>query len=117
MTLPTRVPFLDLRATNEPHADAISQAMAEVLRSGRYLFGDQLFRFESAYADYCGVRHCIGVANGLDALRLTLQAWMTLGRLQPDDEVIVPANSFIASALAVEQAGLRVRFADVDETT
>ena len=108
-----RVPFLDLKRVNDRDAKALNAAVQDVIRSGHYLFGPQLAGFESEYAAYCGTQWCVGLANGLDALRLTLQAWVSLGRLERGDEVVVPANSFVASALAVEQAGLAVRFADV----
>ena len=116
-TVPVTVPFLDLRAVNARYGERIQRAIADVLASGRYLHGAQVVSFEQAFAAFCGRRHCIAVANGLDALRLTLRAWVQVGRLAPGDEVIVPANSFVASALAVTDAGLVVRFADVDCAT
>jgi dTDP-4-amino-4,6-dideoxygalactose transaminase len=88
-----------------------------VLRSGWFLRGEETRGFESEFAAFTGAPHCVLVANGYDALRLTLRAWVSLRRLRPGDEVIVPANSFIASALAVTDAGLEVRLADVDPAT
>ena len=112
-----RVPFLDVAAINSRFADAFADAQARVLSSGWFLRGDETRAFEAEFAAYTGSRHCVLVANGYDALRLTLRAWLSLGRLETGDEVIVPANSFIASALAVTDAGLKVRLADVDAAT
>ena len=113
--LPMRIPFIDLRRINARFA--IADAMAGVLDSGQYLFGSEVDSFEREFATFVGAAHCVGVANGFDALRLTLRAWMTLGVLAPGDEVLVPANSFIASALAVTDCGLKLGFMDVDPQT
>jgi dTDP-4-amino-4,6-dideoxygalactose transaminase len=112
-----RVPFLNLAAVNARDQAAIERALLGVARSGRYLHGPQVEGFEHDWAHFVGVPHCVAVANGLDALRLTLRAWISLGRLAPGDEVIVPANTFIASALAVTDAGLALRLCDVDPRT
>ncbi len=109
------VPFVDLKGL---HARSdIAGAMSRVLASGRYLFGTEVESFERRFAEYTGTMHCVGVANGLDALRLTLRAWITLGVINQGDDVVVPANSFVASALAVTESGLQVRFADVSPVT
>ncbi len=113
----TRVPFLDLAGINGRFEREFIAAQSHVMRSGWFLHGDETRAFEDEFATWNGVRHCVGVANGYDALRLTLRAWMSLGRLESGDEVVVPANSFIASALAVTDAGLGVRFADVEPRT
>jgi dTDP-4-amino-4,6-dideoxygalactose transaminase len=112
-----RVPFLDLAEINARFQQEFAEAHARITRSGWYLQGKETRAFEEEFASWCGVRHCVGVANGYDALRLALRAWVSLGRLEPGDEVIVPANSFIASALAITDAGLSVRFADVEHGT
>jgi dTDP-4-amino-4,6-dideoxygalactose transaminase len=97
------VPFLDLSAaTAELRAD-IDQAIARVLDSGWYILGSEVERFERAFADYTQVAHCVGVSNGLDALRLGL---MALG-IGPGDEVLVPSNTYIATWLAVSEVGAR----------
>jgi dTDP-4-amino-4,6-dideoxygalactose transaminase len=88
-----------------------------VLRSGQYILGAETREFERLFADWVGARHAIAVANGLDALRLVLRSWISLGVLNPSSEFIVPANSFIASALAITDAGLKCSFADVSEAT
>ncbi|MEJ7813451.1 MAG: aminotransferase class V-fold PLP-dependent enzyme, partial [Gemmatimonadaceae bacterium] len=98
---PAPVPFLDLRAAYLELKDDLDDAMARVLDSGWYLLGAELEAFETEWAAYVGVRHCVGVANGLDALVLSLLA---LG-VGPGDEVIVPSNTYIATWLAVTQLG------------
>ena len=95
------VEFLNLREVNEPHLHAYREAFERVLRSGRYILGQECEAFEAEFAAYCGARHCIGVGNGLDALHLVLRAW----GIGAGDEVIVPGNTFIASWLAVSHAG------------
>jgi dTDP-4-amino-4,6-dideoxygalactose transaminase len=112
-----RVPFLDVQRINSRFQREFDDALSRVSRSGRYLFGVETEAFEREFAAWNGSVHCISVANGLDALRLTLRAWISLDRLAPGDEVVVPANSFIASALAVTESDLRVRFADVSADT
>ncbi len=93
------IKYLDLQAINRPYEHAAD----EVLRSGWYLRGEATRRFEQHYARYIGTRHCIGVANGLDALTLMLRAYKEMGRLKDGDEVIVPANTYIATILAVTE--------------
>lgn len=100
------VDFLNLKAVNKQYRDELLKACADVIDSGWYIGGSALARFESNFAAYCGTAHCIGVANGLDALTLTLTAWKQLGRVKQGDEVIVPANTYIASVLAITASGL-----------
>lgn len=76
------IPFLDLKAINHISREELIEACTRVIDSGWYIGGNELARFESAFAEYCGSKHCIGVANGLDALILTLRAWKELGKLQ-----------------------------------
>ncbi len=102
-----KVPFLDLKAVNLKDHKEISQAVDDVITSGWYLLGDKCKQFEENFAKYCGTRHCIGVANGLDALILILRAYKELGLMHDDDEVIVPANTYIASILAVSANNLK----------
>lgn len=97
------IKFLDLQAINTAHGAEIEEAMTRVARSGWYLRGEETRRFETDYARYIGCRHAIGCANGLDALRLIFRAYMEMGMLQEGDEVIVPANTYIASILAVTE--------------
>jgi dTDP-4-amino-4,6-dideoxygalactose transaminase len=109
------VSFNDLRRVNARFA--IGDTIARVLRSGYYLYGAEVEAFEREFAEYVGTTHCVALANGLDALRLCLRAWISLGRLALGDEVLVPANSFFASALAATESGLSVRFIDVSPVT
>ena len=111
------VPFLDLAEANAAHADELKAAAARVIDSGRYVMGDELEAFESEFAAWCGVRHAIGVGNGLDALTLILRAYIELGALDEGDEVIVPANTFIASFLAISANRLVPVPVEPDERT
>src|SRR5690606_33803006 len=97
------VPFLDLKSINAGYRSELITAATRVIDSGWYIQGHEVQGFEQEFAAYCGVQHCIGVANGLDALTLTLRAWKELGKLQEGDEVIVPANTYIASILAITE--------------
>lgn len=101
------VKFLDLQKITARHADEIGQAMQRVVSSGWFLLGEAVRQFEADYARYIGTAHCVGVANGLDALTLIYRAYIERGLMQPGDEVIVPANTYIASILAVTANGLR----------
>ena len=101
-----KVPFLELKDTNSRYAEELHEAVLRVTDSGRYLLGDELDGFERSYADYIGTDYCIGTGNGLDALSLIFRAYMELGRLSPGDEVLVPANTFIASILAITENDL-----------
>lgn len=98
--------FLDLKAINNQYQQELKDACARVIDSGWYIMGNELTQFETEFAAYCGTKHAIGVANGLDALILTLRAWKNLGKLQAGDEVIVQANTYIASVLAITENDL-----------
>ena len=95
--------FLDLKSINSRYREELISAAIRVIDSGFYIQGTEHHLFEEEFATYCGVRHCIGVANGLDALILTLRAWKELGKLEDGDEVIVPSNTYIASILAITE--------------
>lgn len=97
------LPFLDLNAPHEEVADELAAAFDRVRRSGSFVLGPEVEAFEQEFAAYCGVRHCVGIGNGLDALHLVLRAW----DIGAGDEVIVPSNTFIATWLAVTFAGAR----------
>jgi dTDP-4-amino-4,6-dideoxygalactose transaminase len=101
MSLSPLIKFLDLKRINDSYEPGLSKAIRRVLDSGWYLLGEEVKSFEEEYAGFTGTRHCIGVANGLDALRLILRAYIELGMMKEGDEIIMPANSFIATALAV----------------
>lgn len=112
-----KYPFLELGPSNSPYMRDLVDAATRVITSGHYIGGDEVTMFETEMAAICHTGFAVGVSNGLDALRLILLAYRELGRLQENDEVIVPDNSFVASALATSQAGLKIRFADADPIT
>ena len=111
------IKFLDLKKVNDAHGDEISAAIQRVLDSGWYLLGAEVSSFEEEFAEYCGAKHCLGVANGLDALILILMGYRELGVMQAGDEVIVPANTYIASILAISRAGLKPVLVEPDKLT
>jgi dTDP-4-amino-4,6-dideoxygalactose transaminase len=95
------IKFLDVKAINDSFEPELSQSVKRVLDSGWYLLGNEVKAFEQEYGSYIGTKHCISVANGLDALRLILKAYIEMGEMNEGDEIIVPANTFIASILAI----------------
>jgi dTDP-4-amino-4,6-dideoxygalactose transaminase len=100
------IKFLDLQKINEKYEQELKNAASRVIDSGWYLMGKELKSFEHNYATFCGVKYCLGVANGLDALRLIFRAYIEMGVMKKGDEVIVPANTYIASVLAISDNGL-----------
>lgn len=112
-----KVEFLDLRRVNSAFGDSLAEAVERVVRGGWYLRGAETAAFEREWADYVGVARCVGCGNGLDALTLVLRTWRDLLGWQEGDEVIVPANTFIATVLAISRAGLSPVFCDVREDT
>jgi dTDP-4-amino-4,6-dideoxygalactose transaminase len=100
------IPFLDLKKINEPYETAFQEKLKSVLEMGWYILGNEVAAFETSFTKYCGTQHCIGTGNGFDALVLIFKAYIQLGKLQKGDEVIVPANTYIASILAILQADL-----------
>ena len=111
------IPFLDLQAVNADFRETMIEACTKVIDGGSYIRGQQLSSFESEFAEFCGAQHCVGTANGLDALILVLRAWKVLGKLMDGDEVIVPANTYIASILAITENGLRPVLVEPDPET
>lgn len=111
------IKFLDLKAINAAYAAEIEEALLRTARSGWYLRGEETRRFEEEYARYIGCRHAIGCGNGLDALRLILRAYLEMGLLHEGDEVIVPANTYIASILAITDNGLKPVFVEPNRDT
>ena len=101
------VPFLSLHDVTAMHEDEIREAAMRVINSGWYLQGKENDQFERHYADYIGTKHCIGCANGIDALIWIFRAYIELGVMQPGDEVIVPANTYIATILGITENGLK----------
>lgn len=107
------IPFLDLNQVNAPYIQAIEDAATRVMRSGWYILGNELKSFEKSFGDYCEAAHCIGTANGLDAIMLILMAF----ELPEGSEVIVPANTYIASVLPVSYLQLTPVFVEPDSRT
>ena len=101
-----KIEYLSIEKVTNQHADELHAAICNVVDGGWYLKGEATRRFETHYAQYIGTRHCIGVANGLDALTLILRAYIEMGQIRPGDEVIVPANTYIATILAITENGL-----------
>ena len=111
------VPFLDLKEVNRPYFDAITAVTERVIRSGRYVGGEECSKFETTLAGIAQTKYCVGVSNGLDALRLIIEGYKVLGVFSQGDEIIVPANTYIASILAISQAGLTPVLVDADINT
>ncbi|AXG72344.1 dTDP-3-amino-3,6-dideoxy-alpha-D-galactopyranose transaminase [Kordia sp. SMS9] len=101
------IKFLDLHKINARFEIEFRAAFKKFLDSGYYVLGNNVTQFEKSFANYCGTQHCIGVSNGLDALTLILEAYKIQGKLQEGDEIIVPANTYIASILGITKAGLK----------
>ncbi|MAY56250.1 MAG: aminotransferase [Gammaproteobacteria bacterium] len=112
-----KIPFLDLQQINMQYRSELLEAATRVIDSGWYIQGNEVKAFEEEFATYCGTKHCIGVANGLDALAVTLRAWKEMGMLKEGDEVIVPANTYIATVLAVTENRLKPVLVEPDEAT
>lgn len=111
------IPFLSLKDVTAKYADEIHAAVNRVIDSGWYLQGRENEQFEQHYADYIGTKYCIGCGNGLDALIWIYRAYIELGLMQPGDEVIVPANTYIASILAITENGLKAVLVEPDVQT
>lgn len=111
------IQFLDLKSINQQYQEELKEACSRVIESGWYIQGKELENFEKEFAAYCGTKYAVGVANGLDALILVLRAWKELGKLQDGDEVIVQANTYIASVLAITNNNLVPVLVEPDENT
>jgi dTDP-4-amino-4,6-dideoxygalactose transaminase len=101
------IKFLDLKLINERFENEFKNEFDNFLKTGTYILGEQVTSFESEFAKYCGTQFCIGVSSGLDALQLIFEAYKTLGILKKGDEIIVPANTYIATVLAISNTGLK----------
>ena len=108
------IPFLDVHKINARFETKFKEQFDAFLASGYYILGNQVSLFESQFADFCGVKYCIGVGNGLDALRLIIEGYKVLGKLKDGDEVLVAANTFIATIIAIKQAGLKPVLVDCE---
>ncbi|MFK8297320.1 DegT/DnrJ/EryC1/StrS family aminotransferase [Capnocytophaga cynodegmi] len=111
------IQFLDLKSVNNQYKEELIDACSRVINSGWYITGKELETFEKEFASYCGTKFALGVANGLDALILTLRAWKELGKIQEGDEVIVPSNTYIASILAITENKLKAVLVEPDIKT
>lgn len=111
------VSYSPLDRVNASFGKALPIALRRVLESGRYILGEECERFEKNFAKFCGVNFCVGVGNGFDALKLILKSYLSLGKLKPRDYVVVPSNTFIATWLAVYEAGLLPLPAEPEENT
>lgn len=101
------IKFLDLQKINLTHKGEIEDAILKIFHSGWYILGEAVDKFEKNFASFCGVKHCIGVSNGLDALILILRAYIEMGLMKEGDEVIVPANTYIATILSITHNKLK----------
>lgn len=111
------IKFLDIKKITKSYEPELSQSIQQVVKRGWFLQGEEVNAFEREYADYIGTKHCIGVANGLDALRLILKAYIEMGVMKEGDEVIVPANTYIASILAITDNRLKPVLVEPDINT
>jgi len=111
------IEFLNLRSINAQYRDEIVKAVTSVVDSGKYIYGEHCAAFEKEFSDYCNTEYCVGVANGLDALILIFRAYKELGKLKNGDEIIVPANTYIASILAITENQLKPILVEPDEET
>ena len=100
------ISFLDIHKINKPYEEAFQNKLKQVMDSGWYILGQEVKEFEENFADYCRMKYCLGVANGLDAITLSFLGYIENGNLQKGDEIIVPANTYIASILGILHAGL-----------
>ncbi len=111
------IKFLDLHKINQPYELLFQEKLKTFLDKGWYILGNEVQQFEENFAQFCGTKFCIGVGNGLDALTLIFKAYIEMGKLQKGDEIIVPANTYIASILAILQADLVPVLVEPDENT
>ncbi len=111
------VSFLNVKKINNQYQNDLKSACDRVIDSGNYVLGKEVREFEDKFSDYCGTKHCIGVANGFDALNLTLRAWKELGKLTEGDEVIIQANTYIASVLSITENNLKPILLEPNELT
>jgi dTDP-4-amino-4,6-dideoxygalactose transaminase len=111
------IKYCNLKDINDRYEPELTKAITRATQSGWYIHGKECLCFEQAFAEHCGCRHCIGTCNGLDALTIILRAYCEMGAMQPGDEVIVPANTYIATILAIMEAGLKPVLCEPSVTT
>ena len=111
------IPFYDLKSINSKYFDSFIDSVDRVINSGIHMIGHETEAFENSFAKYCGTKYCIGVGNGLDALILTLRAYIELGFMKENDEIIVPANTYIATILSISESKLKPILVEPDIKT
>ena len=111
------IPFLNLKKLNAPYEEALTAAFKNTLNQGDYILGEAVTRFEHEFADFCGTNYCLGTGNGFDALLLIFEGYKQLGKLKEGDGVLLAANSYIATVLAVVHAGLKPVFVEIETST
>ncbi|HPN39015.1 MAG TPA: DegT/DnrJ/EryC1/StrS family aminotransferase [Melioribacteraceae bacterium] len=111
------IKFLDLQEINKQYITEFNDAINKTINAGWYILGQEVSNFEKNFANYCGVKHCIGVANGLDALILILRAYIELGKINEEDEIIVPSNTYIATILSISHNRLKPILIEPDINT
>src|SRR5690606_32419645 len=111
------ISFFDLKEIKQRFEAEFQDSYRQFLDSGHYILGSQVKQFEANFARYCGAKHCIGVGNGLDALRLILEGYKILGKIRENDEVLVASNTYIATILAIKQANLKPVLVEADLDT
>ena len=111
------IKFLDLKRINARYKNEYDEGFKKFLNSGSYILGNEVSKFESEFKLYCGTGHCIGTSNGLDALRLIFEGYKILGKLSAGDEILVPANTYIASVLAISSSNLRPVLVEPDSNS
>ncbi|GAB4345818.1 MAG: DegT/DnrJ/EryC1/StrS family aminotransferase [Flammeovirgaceae bacterium] len=115
--MPELIKFLDLKEVDQPYQTELEEAIKNTINSGWFVLGEKVKNFENEFANYCNVKHCIGTANGLDALMLIFEAYKKLGILEEGDEIIVPANTFFASILSITKSRLKPILVEPHEQT
>lgn len=109
------ISFLDLNKINLEYQKTFQEKLQEFLERGFFINGENVKHFENEYADFCGAKYAIGISNGLDALRMVLEGFIHLGYAKPGDEILIPSNTYIATCLAVSQAGLKPIFVEPND--
>jgi len=111
------IPFLDLKKLNAPYEETLAVAFKDTLHQGDYILGEAVTRFEHEFANFCGTNYCLGTGNGFDALQLIFEGYKYLGKLKEGDGVLMAANSYIATVLAVIHSGLKPVFIEIETST
>ena len=101
------IKFLNLKKINQNYEKKLENTINKTIKSGNLIYGDECKKFEEEFSTFCGTKYCVGLGNGLDALSVTLRAWRELGKINTGDEIIVPANTYIASILPIIQNDLK----------